>query len=50
MCCFTEPVEKVSDTSIFARAYGGRQLLVYSMAYAAKSDLAMVLPIPVVPD
>ena len=50
MCCFTEAVEKVSDTSIFARAHGPRQIVVYSMAYAAKSDLAMVLPIPVVPD
>ena len=50
MCCFTLEVEKVSDTSIFARALGPRQIVVYSMAYAAKSDLAMVLPIPVVPD
>ena len=49
MCCFTEDVEKVSDTSIFARANGSRQLVVYSMAYAARSELAMVLPIPVVP-
>jgi len=47
MCCFTEDVEKVSDTNIFARAVGGRQTIVYSMAYAARSELAMVLPIPV---
>ena len=50
MCCFTEAVEKVSETNVFARASGAQQLVVYSMAYAAKSDLAMVLPIPVVPD
>ena len=50
MCCFTGGVEKVSDTSIFARALGQRQLVVYSMAYAAESELAMVLPVPVVPE
>ncbi len=49
MCCFTEVVEKVSDTSIYARARGERQTVVYSMSYAAGSDLAMVLPIPVPP-
>lgn len=47
MCCFTAEVEKISDTSIFARSLGSRQIIVYSMAYAAASDLAMVLPIPV---
>lgn len=47
MCCFSEEVEQVSETNIFARGIGGRQIVVYSMAYAAKSDLAMVLPIPV---
>lgn len=49
MCCFTEEVEKVSDTSIFVRASGAEQLVIYSMAYAATSELAMVLPIPVTP-
>ena len=49
MCCFSDEVEKVSDTSIFARAAGARQLVVYSMAYAAASELAMVLPLPVPP-
>ncbi len=48
MCCFSAPVEDVSDTRIFARSTkGGRQLLVYQMYYAAKSDLAMILPLPV---
>jgi hypothetical protein len=47
MCCFTELVEQVSDTNIYARAFGARQVLVYEMQYAAKSELAMVLPLPV---
>ena len=48
MCCFTRPVKEVADTNIFARASGeGRQYLVYSMAFAADEDLAMVLPLPV---
>jgi hypothetical protein len=47
MCCFTQAVDHVSDTSIFARGVNGRQVIVYSMAYAAQSDLAMVLPLPV---
>jgi hypothetical protein len=50
MCCFSQPVELVSDTNIFARSSNGRQFLVYSMAYAASSDLAMVLPLPVPPN
>jgi hypothetical protein len=50
MCCFSQPVELVSDTSVFARSANGRQFLVYSMSYAAPTDLAMVLPLPVSPD
>jgi hypothetical protein len=46
MCLFSDFIEKVSDTQIFARGAAGRQVLVYSMRYAAGSDLAMVLPIP----
>lgn len=47
MCCFSRPVQKVSGTSIFARAgKDGRQFLIYSMTLAAKEDLAMILPIP----
>lgn len=49
MCCFSAEVEHVSDTNIYARAIGDRQILVYSMSYAAKSPLAMVLPIPARP-
>lgn len=48
MCIFSRPVEIVSDTNIFARTRNGRQVLVYGMTYAAASDLAMVLPLPVI--
>src|SRR5262249_48891473 len=48
MCCFSRPVDAVSDTNIFARSSSGvRQFLVYSMRLSAKEDLAMILPIPV---
>jgi len=47
MCCFSRHVQKVADTSIFARAAkGNSQFLVYSMILAAKDELAMILPIP----
>ena len=47
MCTFSRSVKVVSDTSIFARSVEGRQFLVYGMTYAAGSELAMVLPLPV---
>ncbi len=48
MCCFSCPVESVSETRIFARASTkGRQFLVYSMIVDASQELAMILPIPV---
>jgi hypothetical protein len=48
MCCFSQPVEVVAETSIFARAAeGARQILVYSMNVKARGDLAMILPLPV---
>ena len=50
MCCFSQPVALVSDTNIFARSANGRQFLVYSMDYAAATDLAMLLPLPVPPN
>jgi hypothetical protein len=47
MCCFSQEVDRVSNTNIFARpAKGAGQYLVYSMTLSAKSDLAMILPIP----
>jgi hypothetical protein len=48
MCCFSRPVVSVSSTNIFARpGEKGRQFLVYSMSIDAKTDLAMILPLPV---
>lgn len=50
MCCFSGPVERVADTHIFARSVeNGRQLLVYAMTIATKSDVAMILPLPAPP-
>jgi hypothetical protein len=47
MCCFSQAVDAVSGTNIFARASkDGKQFLVYSMTLKARSDLAMILPIP----
>jgi hypothetical protein len=47
MCCFSQPVDYVAGTNIFARpAKGGGQYLVYSMMLKAGTDLAMILPIP----
>src|SRR6516165_6436387 len=51
MCCFSGHVERVADTSIFARSVdNGRQLLVYSMTISTKEDVAMILPLPVPPN
>jgi len=50
MCCFTGPVQDVSDTSIFARVDArGEQNLVYQMRLDAAHAVAMVLPLPVRP-
>jgi hypothetical protein len=46
MCCFSQPVEFVAGTNIFARPARAGQYLVYSMTLKAGSDLAMILPIP----
>lgn len=51
MCCFSNKVESVTNTRIFARAVeNGRQLLVYSMYLSAAVDVAMILPLPVPAD
>src|SRR3954453_12532236 len=48
MCCFSQPVEFVNDTQIFARATaGGSQYIAYQMNYDSPSENAMILPIPV---
>jgi len=50
MCCFSMPVRFVAGTTIFARPMAdGSQPLVYSMAFAAAEELAMIPPIPVPP-
>jgi hypothetical protein len=46
MCCFSQKVEYVAGTKIFARPSKAGQYLVYSMTVKAGSDLAMILPIP----
>jgi len=47
MCCFTNVVDHVGNTRIFARGLeDGYQYIVYAMDYAAATDLAMILPIP----
>jgi hypothetical protein len=48
MCCFSQPVQSVSATKIFARSGEGElQFVVYSMSIMANQDLAMILPLPV---
>jgi hypothetical protein len=50
MCCFSQRIERVSGTSIFARGLPeGRQVLVYEMTVASRVEVAMVLPLPVPP-
>lgn len=47
---FSQPVEEVRDTRIFARSLPeGRQVLVYQMGLHTTRDVAMILPIPVKP-
>ena len=47
MCCFSQEVEDVSNTKIFARMNGNVQFLAYQMQFTSAEDLAMILPIPV---
>jgi hypothetical protein len=49
MCIFSQLVEHVAGTRIFARMQGDEQLLAYEMSFAAIGELAMVLPLPVQP-
>lgn len=49
MCLFSQPVQHVSGTRIFARVVAGprpRQVLVYAMELGAAQDVAMLLPLP----
>lgn len=50
MCCFSQRVEQVSRTQIFARRLDAHtQGLVYEMNVTAAGELAMVLPLPTDP-
>ncbi len=49
MCCFSQSVQRVANTRIFARRIDETsQAIAYQMEFAADSDLAMILPLPVV--
>ncbi|MEZ5133860.1 MAG: hypothetical protein R2699_02035 [Acidimicrobiales bacterium] len=51
MCMFSQPVERVARTRIFARAgEDDTQLLAYAMSVAAAGPVAMVLALPTPPD
>ena len=50
MCCFSQPVNSVGHTQIFARLSGkGTQYLVYRMRYDSPTKNAMILPVPTPP-
>lgn len=49
MCLFSLSVDRVTNTQIFARSTGDKQILVYSMSLVAPTDVAMILPLPVPP-
>jgi hypothetical protein len=50
MCCFSQSVQRVANTRIFSRRLDDtRQGIAYQMEFAADLDLAMILPLPVVP-
>mgnify|MGYP006915948786 CR=1 FL=1 len=47
MCIFSQPVELVSNTHIFARVANGTQFLAYEMKLSTSTENAMILPVPV---
>lgn len=48
MCIFSQPVQSVSQTRIFARAMSdGWQYLVYQMKFQSQTLNAMILPLPI---
>jgi hypothetical protein len=49
MCCFSSPPKRVASTSILSRLDKDRQFIAYGMQLSASKELAMILPIPVVP-
>ena len=51
MCCFSREIRSVKNTRIFARLdTNGRQFTIYAMSISTEKDVAMVLPLPVLPD
>ena len=49
MCCFSSPPKSVASTKILSRVDGDRQFIAYEMQFSASKELAMILPIPIVP-
>ncbi len=47
MCIFSQPVELVSNTHIFARVANGAQFLAYELKLSTTTENAMILPVPV---
>lgn len=48
MCIFSQPVEDVNSTQIFARlTQRGTQYIVYQMSYESRAENAMILPVPI---
>ncbi|MGH8082505.1 MAG: hypothetical protein ACREP7_18160 [Lysobacter sp.] len=47
MCIFSQSIEQVSRTRIYARRNSQRQCLVYEMHLVSTQDQAMVLPLPI---
>lgn len=48
MCCFSQPIESVSETNLFARLTDhGTQFLIYQMKFKSLVANAMILPLPV---
>jgi hypothetical protein len=50
MCIFSRPVDLVGSTRILVSSMkDGRHATIYQMAYEARADVAMILPVPVRP-
>lgn len=48
MCCFSQPINDVSETNIFAKMdIAGIETVVYGMTLDTPAEVAMILPIPV---
>ena len=47
MCIFSQPVDLVADTHIFARLANGTQFVAYEMQLSTLTENAMILPVPI---